>query len=220
MSAGPLYPKIHTVWKRDERGLIIPGEYALPEVEYLAPLDWTWTEKIDGTNIRLHWDGEKVTLGGRTDNAQIPATLVDYVIDVGLMMPARWEAAFLIDGEPAPADVTLYGEGYGAGIQKGGGYGTPSFIAFDCLVGDWWLKPDDLADVAKRLGTGVVPSLGTSRLNIMYDWVADNTLRSQWPDVDIEGVVGRPLVELKNRRGERITVKLKVKDYEDLRRRA
>jgi hypothetical protein len=218
MSAGPLYPKIHTVWKRDERGLIIPGDFSLPEVDYLAPLEWSWTEKIDGTNLRLHWDGETVTLGGRTNNAQIPATLVDYLIDVGMFVPDRWHAAF--PTEFCDNDVTMYGEGYGAGIQKGGGYGTPAFIAFDCLVGSWWLKPDDLDDACSKLNVRVVPRLPDTSLIAMNAMVEKDLLFSEWPDVTMEGVVGRPMIELKNRRGERLLVKIKTKDYDDLRRRS
>ena len=75
------YPKIHTLWKRDpERKMVVmPGEYALPEIEMLANLPWEWTEKIDGTNIRIGWDGEDVAYGGRTDKAQIPKHLLEYL---------------------------------------------------------------------------------------------------------------------------------------------
>ena len=78
MTFGPTYPKIDTVFKRDaaRRFIIIPGDYSTPEFEYLADTPWGWTEKVDGTNIRLHWDGSEVTIGGRTDNAQVPSPLV------------------------------------------------------------------------------------------------------------------------------------------------
>ena len=45
--------KIQTVFMRDERNVIVPGEWTLPELAYLADKDWRWTEKVDGTNIRL-----------------------------------------------------------------------------------------------------------------------------------------------------------------------
>ena len=34
------------------------------------------------------------------------------------------------------------------------------------------------------------------------------------PNAPMEGVVGRPAVEIKNREGERVIVKIKVKDFE------
>ena len=73
------YVKIPNIYKREEYGnnKLIEGEYATPELEYLANIPWVWTEKVDGTNIRVQWDGHSVTFGGRTDKAQIPAHLVN-----------------------------------------------------------------------------------------------------------------------------------------------
>ena len=61
------YPKINTLFKRDENSIIIPSEYTLPEFEYLKYCPFECTEKIDGTNIRIIWDGHKVSYYGRTD---------------------------------------------------------------------------------------------------------------------------------------------------------
>ena len=55
---------------------LIEGKFRNPVVEFLKDNQWNFTEKIDGTNIRVHWDGHKVMFGGRTDNAQIPTSLV------------------------------------------------------------------------------------------------------------------------------------------------
>ena len=63
MIFGPEYPKIQTLFKRDDRNVIIEGDWSVPEFAYLADKPWRWTEKVDGTNIRLHWDGRKVTSG-------------------------------------------------------------------------------------------------------------------------------------------------------------
>lgn len=145
---GPKYPKIQTLWKRDERNVVVPGDWSTPELEYLADKPWRWTEKVDGTNIRLHWDGERVTVGGRTDNAQVPSPLVANLapqLDADL-----WRSVF-----PDANDVTLYGEGYGAKIQSGGMYRPDqALIVFDVLVDRWWLLPDNVEDVAKNLSRG------------------------------------------------------------------
>lgn len=210
---GPEYPKIQTVWKRDERNVVVVGDYSTPELQYLADKDWIWTEKVDGTNIRLHWNGTDVTVGGRTDNAQVPALLISNLGPI--LDPSLWSKTF-----PDADDVTVYGEGYGAKIQSGGQYrADQTVIVFDVLVGRWWLSEANVADVAQNLGLDVVPAIGTFTLKQAWHRTTTDALRSHWPDARIEGLVGRPAVDLFNRRGERIMVKVKVKDWTDHERR-
>ena len=74
------YHKIQTVFKRDMENkgkTLLIGQWTLPEFEYLAGNQWVYTEKVDGTNIRIMFDGDKVSFGGKTDNAAIPAKLVE-----------------------------------------------------------------------------------------------------------------------------------------------
>ena len=68
------YHKINSVYKRDEKGKFTK-EFSIPEFEYLFHNIWIGTEKIDGTNIRIGWDGENVTIGGRMQKAQLPVHL-------------------------------------------------------------------------------------------------------------------------------------------------
>lgn len=78
------YHKIDSVFKRDpdnRHKTFLIGEYSRPEFELLADIDWTWTEKIDGTNIRIDVNETQTRFGGRSDNAQIPAFLVDHLRD-------------------------------------------------------------------------------------------------------------------------------------------
>jgi len=210
---GPEYTKINTAFKRDERNVIIPGEWTLPEFAYLADKPWRWTEKVDGTNIRLHWNGTEVTIGGRTDNAQVPSRLI---ANLGpLTDPALWDSVF-----PGTGDVTVYGEGYGAKIQSGGMYRPDqALILFDVLVGRWWLMDDALADVAGKLGLEVVPPAGERTLEDAWQGIREGKFTSRWDDARIEGLVGRPAVDLFSRKGERIITKLKVKDWRDYERR-
>jgi RNA ligase len=206
---GPEYPKIQTAFKRDNRNIIIPGDWTLPELAYLADKDWTWTEKVDGTNIRLHWDGTRVTVGGRTDNAQVPATLMAAL--EAQLIPELWREIF-----PDADDVTVYGEGYGAKIQSGGMYRPDqALIIFDVLVGQWWLTDENIADVAGKLGLPVVPALGTCTLSRAWEKITHDELVSTWEGARIEGLVGRPAVPLFTRKGDRLIVKMKVKDWAD-----
>src|SRR3972149_10315547 len=74
------YPKIQTVFLRDPetnfRNLIM-GCYALPEFEYLKNNEWVFTEKIDGTNIRVIYKDGEVMFKGKTDNSEIPKFLLE-----------------------------------------------------------------------------------------------------------------------------------------------
>jgi hypothetical protein len=207
MNFGPEYVKINTIWKRDSKGIIIPHEWACPEFEALQDVDWTWTEKVDGTNIRLHWDGSSVTIGGRTDSAQIPAPLIKALEPhVDLLL---WKGTF-----PDSDDVTVYGEGYGAGIQSGGQYRPDqTVIVFDVLVGSWWLEPHNVADVASKLGLDLVPRVLHAPPYVAWYKLHQGLVTSCWKDARIEGLVGKPKVELFNRKGERILMKMKVKDH-------
>ena len=54
----------------------------------------------------------------------------------------------------------LFGEGYGAGIQKGGGYSQEkSFILFDVKVGSVYLQREDVEELATVFDVDIVPVL-------------------------------------------------------------
>lgn len=138
------YPKIESVFVRDEQThKFIDGQWRLPEFEYLKDCEWLWTEKVDGTNIRVMWDGQKVRFGGKTDNAQIYVPLLDMLTAIFTVeaMTAVFPPAEVQEGrEDGSANVCLYGEGYGARIQKGGGnYNKDGvdFTLFDVRVSEW-----------------------------------------------------------------------------------
>lgn len=209
------YTKIQTLFKRDmgNKGKIIPGEWSLPEFEYLKDNQWVFTEKVDGTNIRakavLYEDGRKeIQFGGRTDAAQIPATLL--VALQGLLSFDKFAKAF--EGRDL-VPITLYGEGYGPKIQNGGNYRQDqSFVLFDVLVGDWWLARETVEEIAIKFGIDVVPIIGNGTLADAVKLTQDG-LKSTWGDFTAEGIVLRPAVELKTRRGDRLIGKIKHRDF-------
>ena len=207
------YHKIQTVFKRDmsNKGRIIEGEYSLPEFEYLKNNKWVFTEKVDGTNIRIDWRrSEGRIFGGKTDNAQIPASLIQRL--EYLFTSEKLDNA--IKTEDADF-LTLYGEGYGARIQKGGGNYNPTgvdFVLFDVMVGGWWLKREDVVNVAESLGIKIVPIVGIGTLQDGIELVR-NGLDSLWGNFPAEGIVMKPEVELKTRAGTRIITKIKHKDF-------
>lgn len=204
------YPKIYGPYNRHvegpDRNKLIEGSWSRPEIGYLAGFEWNFTEKVDGTNIRIHWDGHKVEFGGRTDRAQIRA---DLFAELQRLFPEE-----LFEQQFGDSVATLYGEGYGAGIQKGGGNyrATPGFVLFDVRVGDWWLLRNDVVDVGGKLGVDVVPLvlIGTIADGIH---VVREGLPSAWGDFGAEGIVGVPSVGLLDRAGHRIMVKIKAADF-------
>jgi hypothetical protein len=209
------YHKIQTLFKRDLDAPgkpMIEGDWTTPELEYLADNEWELTEKIDGTNIRISYNDYPavVRFGGRTDNAQIPTKLFAYLQDT--FTPTLFDEAGL-------SNVTLYGEGFGAGIQKGGGNYNPNaqeFVLFDVVVHgedqDWWLYRDDVDDIAKKLDIPSVPVVGWGTLHQAIS-IVKNGMTSRWGDFEAEGIVARPAVPLWNRKGERIITKIKGRDF-------
>lgn len=211
------YPKIYGPYNRHTEGplrnKLIEGAWSRPEIGYLADFPWHFTEKVDGTNIRVYWDGHKVEFGGRTDRAQIPATLLKALME--LFPEELFEQQFGSD------TVTIYGEGYGAGIQKGGGNyrATPGFALFDVRVGEWWLLRDAVEDVAVKMGVPAVPIVLTGTI---YEAIAAvrKGVQSRWGQFTAEGLVGTTTVGLLDRAGNRVMVKVKTVDFAEARREA
>ena len=105
------YIKIETPYIRSEDGnkKLIEGKFRNETIEFLKDVEWQFTEKIDGTNISIVWDGHKVEFHGRTERAQIPAHLVNKLNDLfkGEVNEEMFEQIF------GDTPMILYGEGYG-----------------------------------------------------------------------------------------------------------
>ncbi len=207
------YHKIDGLFKRDEATKhLMAGVYRNPAVEYLANNEWVFTEKIDGTNIRIYWDGHRVAFGGRTDKAQIPSSLMVKLEELfgGEVNEQIFEEHF------GNKEVTLYGEGYGAKIQNGGDYRPDQgFILFDVNVGGVWLGRENVEAVARYFGIDVVPVVlrGTMQEAIKY---VKARPASTIGTAKMEGLVGRPALELLTANSNRLIVKVKVRDFEEL----
>lgn len=208
-----MYHKIKTVFKRDPENkykTLLHGEFALPEFEYLKDNQWIFTEKVDGTNIRVMWNHKESILnfGGKTSRAEIPKHLLNQLLD---MFAGKFKIPY------ADVSMCLYGEGYGYKIQKGGKYisNATSFVLFDVKVGEWWLQQKDVVDVAFKLNIDVVPVVGIGTLYRMVE-IVKSGFNSHWGDFKAEGLVARPYVELKARNGQRIITKIKYKDFNNV----
>jgi hypothetical protein len=268
----PNYPKIETLFKRDEHFHVDTQRIRCPEFTQIAR--WLVTEKIDGTNIRvsLELDESKcwllpcpheydecrewvVRFCGRTDAAQIPTFLLAYLQDTftlekmqnlwhgktscpkckGLGQYDSGEPKFLTRERPGhrayqcecvePYEIALYGEGYGARIQKSGGNYREgvSFRLFDVLVDRWWwLDWANVKDVATKLRIKTVPTVAPGLMDLVRivemlrvgfpSWVAlaEDGKGSGYP---AEGVVARTDPYLFDKKGHALRWKLKTKDF-------
>ena len=212
------YEKIETIFSRDMNGTkkLMPGVFRDSTIEFLVSNKWIWTEKVDGTNIRVYWDGHTVSFGGRTDKAAIPADLINRLNELfgGEANAQIFEEAF---GEK---EVILFGEGYGSKIQKGGGNyisNSVDFILFDVLVGENYQEREWVEKTATMFGIKVVPIVGKGTLWEAVAFVKNHPMSTiAEKKHEMEGLVCRPAIELKNRRGERIIVKIKWEDIKEL----
>lgn len=213
------YEKIETLYARDVEGTkkLIENQFRDPTIESLANITWTWTEKVDGTNIRVMWDGYKVSFGGRTDNAQIPSELLNRLNEIFMTSAAEeiFEQTF---GEK---EVIIFGEGYGKKIQKAGSHylhDSVDFIVFDVLIGDNYQEREWVEKVALMFGIKAVPVVGEGTLFEAVDFVKHYPFSfiSEDESFRMEGIVCRPKYELRDRCGKRIIVKIKWEDIKEL----
>jgi len=236
------YPKILSLYNRfDEgpnKGKIIVSDDELKHPVFATIDPWDVYEKIHGMNIRIICDpnplmilgGHRlpydkwVTFAGRSDNAQLPANLLPYLYRK--FTANTFDAIF-----PDIAKVILFGEGYGAGIQKGGSYNYDQrFRLFDVLVYDgdangrgWWLERENIEDVANKFGISTAPYLGRMKREDIVNWVklgitSDVAIAEGQEHVPgelpiAEGVVCRPIEHMFFRNGDRVMWKIKTKDF-------
>ena len=204
------YPKINTLFKREEKKpcRIIVGDYTHPEFENIKT--WQVQEKVNGTNIRIFWDGYSVYFGGRTDNAQLSTLLLLELQNIFTV--DRMREVF---PDTPSSGVILFGEGYGAGIQSGGNYRpTPSFILFDIKVAHWWLQRDTCVEIAYKLSIPIVPLIHQSmQTQDIIDYVKGKP-KSECSIIEqqSEGIVAK--TDLLMRNGARLWFKLKARDFE------
>jgi hypothetical protein len=225
------YPKINTLWKRNEKGIIIEGNYSCPEFSNIKL--WQVSEKIHGVNIRVEFDvfiknGKvdifNIKFFGKTDNAEIHPNLIKYLKET--FTTERLSKMIIIKtkqtGNPKDESfsVTLYGEGVGPKIQKGGGRYRKDvvFILFDVMVGKWWLEGEDVYDVSQKLSIDCAPTLGLMNeediINLVKEGFKSNI--SEDKELDAEGIVARsfPIMLFKN--GKPIYWKLKQNDFKEV----
>ena len=207
------YHKIETPFERDVDGTkkLIEGKYRSKFVEMLKDCQWVFTEKIDGTNIRVCWDGHSFSFKGRTDKSQLPASLVLRLEQLFL----NDEMEEMVEQMFGDKEVMFIGEGYGAGIQAvGKDYKDDGqdFILFDVRVNGMYLYHDNVVEIATALGLKMVPVVLTGTIDDAVTFVKNNPSSLRGTCV-MEGVVGRLRYNMYDNRGNRMIVKIKCHDF-------
>ena len=116
--------------------------------------------------------------------------------------------------------IYIYGEYFGAGIQKCGSryiQNGNAFRVFDIKQQGWWTPKDVRDSLCKSLGLDTVPFLGVMTLKEIEDKVRGG-FTTQFegaadPTMIEEGIVARPVIPLCDGSGNRIIVKVKYCDY-------
>lgn len=211
------YQKIMSIYKRDEKTKeFLIGQYSTPEIEYLKNNQWEWTEKLDGTNIRIKYDGNNVVYAGRSDETNLPVSLIYRLDEIFKSEDGRKRLKETFDyGPEKMMEVYLYGEGIGRKIQKGGGNYNPDgvdFVLFDVIVEHWQLSRENVDGIAKKLGIKSAPVIGRGTLDEAIK-ITEKGFNSQWGSFIAEGIVVRPLVELFTKKGDRVITKVKYRDF-------
>lgn len=186
-----------------------------------------------------------ISIKGKTDNANIPSHLLKYMQEtfteekvlnaLGLkknMNQHDWiEKGWIVSSEDPtpvyekiPKMYTLYGEGYGVKIQKGGGRylsNAVAFRGFDVKVNDLYLLSDNVKDIYGKLGVELVPDLGMMTIDEAIGIVKQGFVSriSEDKTYIAEGIVLKTPFGLKDRFGRRLIIKIKYKDYEKLNNR-
>ena len=164
-------------------------------------------EKIHGTSSHLKWKFETKTLhffaGGESHEKFCN------LFNIGELKDKLAEIF-------PDVDVTLYGEAYG-GKQQGMShtYGKElKFIGFDVEVGDVWLNVPNAEDVCTKLGLEFVSyqkiEVNLENLTKYRDVDSVQAIRNgMGAGKKREGIVLRPLIEMKTNNGERVICKYK-----------
>lgn len=202
-------------------------------IDFIVTKDWD----EDGTSRSSTFN---TYICGRTEKAQIPAhlqnkleelfcPLVRFPDDDELQeaFDEKYNAAFeqanskFWGSMETTLRISIYGEGYGAKIQKGDNYikNDVGFILFDVKINNWWLSREACEAVAEKLGLPIVPLIGYMTIPEAIEYVKKGfkSTIAENPDYDAEGLVLKTPLGLQFRNGQRIITKIKTCDFQKYR---
>jgi Rnl2 family RNA ligase len=193
--------------------------YKVPELQWFTRV--IATEKVHGTNARIQLGDGILRVGGRNEELSERNTnfgFYNWVMDSADVWRQRFMRVF-----PDREDIIIYGEWFGPGIQKGVQYGVEKqFRAFDVRIGGSLLDYADFISVCDQLDIPRMPLVydGPFDLEALLDLrhkvsVVGQAAGVTDPENTWEGIVLRPPIMLRNKRGEWVMAKLKDEAFEE-----
>ena len=168
-------------------------------------------EKVHGTSAHVAWqDGALRFFSGGSPHDQF-VSLFDQDFLAGKLT------------ENGYSPCVIYGEAYGGKCQgMSAVYGKElRFVVFDVKMNESWLAVPDMDNMATALGLEVVPYRKVPAvidvLDAERDRISEVAMRRGCfgPDKLREGIVIRPLIELKKNNGERVIAKHKADKFSE-----
>ena len=194
------------------RVLFVPSEndnkpeyYKTPLFWYLSTLPWVYKRKLDGSNIRIKWDSERVVWNGKTNNFVCNAELKEY-------MEKTFPEEVFEEKFGRDSTVLLFGELMGPKVQGNElNLDKQDVILYDVKIGKSWLSPENVQSVAdyfwlNTFNNFMPPHKPDTLINLIQR--VKNGEFKDW-----EGIVATPLVGCMSFAGGRVICKIKNKDY-------
>lgn len=163
-------------------------------------------EKIHGSSAHISWNGDIKFFAGGTSHSEF--------IKI-------FDAEKLLEKFYGMEKITVFGEAYGGKCQgMGKTYGEKlKFVVFDVCINDLWLSVPQADDFAKDLGLEFVEyeriMTSLEEIDRCRDKCSAQAMRNGCGKKDREGVVLRPIMELRKNNGERIICKHKRDTYRE-----
>lgn len=233
------YSKILAPFKRLDNNskFVTEGAWSKSEFELLKDIYWSWTFKVDGTNISLQWRGDKMTLDtikGHTDKSQFNQRTKDY-LEKTFCTP---EAETIFEDMFGENNVNVICEFVSKDTNQNYGHEDGYCYVIDVQNADsekFWTR-DIVEEFAKRFNIDYVREMCRGTIEDAINWV--KLAKASWNDnkyfistlttkngenykvenpygkYPIEGLVGRPNIELLDANKERIICKVKCKDFD------
>lgn len=208
------YHKIDTLWVFDiKKKRFDAGQFLSKEVELLRHNAWEFTEKVDGTNLRIYWDGYSLSYAGRMDESTFTPQQHDFI----QTYLVNESVVAIIEQKFKDKQVYIFGELIGVGIGKEGEKyvketGLPyDFRVFDIEIGGVMLERSNAYALATSLGYKAVPIVLLGSIQDGLDYV-ENNAQSTFSEANLEGLVGVPVGNFRDRLGQRIIIKIKKRD--------
>ena len=203
------YQKIETLYQFNPKIKKFDEVFFNPIVDYLKNCSFIVSEKIDGTNIRVYWDGHRVSWKGRTDDAELPKEVQQ------VLQNTFGDSEIIFEQTFGKKEVYLFMECYGGKIQGGIYGGQERLIGFDVMVAGFYLDKKIISSIFDKFGVPTVNFRVVNNLQEAIDYVKEQHISdygSENKKPIQEGLVCVPACRIYDHQGNRIIVKIKTRD--------